>query len=133
MKIRLHCNLCGFIPGRTGGAQVFLEGLLPIIHSFEEIDLLVHGPQVVKAWLRELGDSISFATVGDSSHSIINRFLSVRQLKSKLSPGDLVWSPLNQGVGQSNGFKEIVTIHDLIPLHYWQASNIYPKEPEATI
>ena len=129
MSISVQCNLSGFVPGRTGGAQVFLEGLLPEIQSFEELDLTVHGSDATLQWLHGLpGSSIKFNEVGASTHRIDKRIWAMRRVKSACKSGDVIWSPLNQGIGEFGDVKEVVTIHDLIPLHYSQANTAYPAD-----
>ena len=122
----LHCNLCGFVPDRAGGAQVFLEGLLPQFASFEEFDLRIYGSTTAKSWLDSfLEGRYQFQQIGSDSPGVLNRFWATRKLRSVPASGDIVWSPLNQGVGSPCQGKEVVTIHDLIPLHYSQARPEY--------
>jgi glycosyltransferase involved in cell wall biosynthesis len=124
--IPLHCNLCGFVPGRAGGAQVFLEGLLPQFSHFEEIDLRIYGSTACKRWLNSFLDGrFEFRETGSDSPGVMNRFFATRELRSIPLAGEIVWSPLNQGVGGSCKAKEIITIHDLIPLHYSEPRKEY--------
>ena len=128
MTIRVHCNLCGFVPGKTGGAEVFLAGLLPEVEALSGIELTLYGSQATLKWATGLlKKEPLFETVSDSSTSLKSRLVAMRRLKSYCKPGDIIWSPLNQGVGQFNGVKEVMTIHDLIPLHYAQNRTTYPR------
>ena len=127
MTIRVHCNLCGFVPGRTGGAQVFLAGLLPEVDALPGIELTLYGSKETSKWVVESFErKPRFEIVVASSDSLANRLVAKRRLKSFCQPGELIWSPLNQGIGQFNGVKEVVTIHDLIPLHYVRNKHSYP-------
>jgi len=117
--ISVNCNLVGYVPGRAGGAEVFLEGLLPQICSFEEINVTVHGSAATRSWLQGfIEQQYEFNEIGTDSPSVINRFLASRKLRSSVNTGEIVWSPLNQGIGGNRQIKEVLTIHDLIPLHY---------------
>lgn len=123
--ISVHCNLCGFVPRRTGGAQVFLEGLIPQISAFEEINLTVHGSEATGDWLnRFMDEAPAFNKIGDT-HGLVNRFRASRKLRSQIGAGEIAWSPLNQGLGENGKFHEVLTIHDLIPLHYSQRNPRY--------
>jgi len=125
--ISVHCNLCGFVPGRTGGAQVFLEGLLPHMENFDDVSLTVCGSAATRQWMSSfLGDGIGFKEICADSPSVIKRFFATRTLRSFSQSADIVWSPLNQGVGGLGKAREVLTIHDLIPLHYSEKQNGYP-------
>ena len=125
--ISVHCNLCGFVPGRAGGAMVFLEGLLPQVASFDDVDLRIYGSTATESWVRNfLKERFQFHQLGGDSPGLLNRFLATRKLRSIPQAGDIVWSPLNQGVGSPANVKEVVTIHDLIPLHYSMPRPEYP-------
>ena len=125
--IPVHCNLCGFVPGRAGGAMVFLEGLLPQVAGFDDVDLHIYGSTATQSWIGNfLKDRFQFHQIGGDSPGLLNRFLATRKLRSIPQAGDIVWSPLNQGVGSPSNVKEVVTIHDLIPLHYSMHRPEYP-------
>ena len=125
--ISVHCNLCGFVPGRTGGAQVFLEGLLPQMEKFDDVSVTVCGSAATRQWMNSfLGDGVGFEEMGADSPGVMNRFFATRTLRSFSRSGDIVWSPLNQGVGGLDKAKEVLTIHDLIPLHYTKKQSGYP-------
>ena len=124
--ITIHCNLCGFVPGRAGGAEVFLRGLIPQINAFEEINMTVHGSNATRTWLNGFMDEAPvFNEIGSDSHNVVNRFMANRKLRSIVDKGDIVWSPLNQGVGGTGKCQEVLTIHDLIPLHYSKRNPAY--------
>ena len=124
--ISVHCNLCGYVPGRAGGAQVFLEGLIPQINAYDEITLTVHGSAATRNWIDGFMDQPpAFKEIGGDSPGLASRFLITRKLRSQINAGEIVWSPLNQGLGENGKFKEVLTIHDLIPLHYSQRNPAY--------
>ena len=124
--INVHCNLCGYVPGRAGGAEVFLEGLIPQINAFDEISMTVHGSNATRNWLNGfMSEARDFNEIGSDSHNVVNRFMANRKLRSVVGKGDIVWSPLNQGVGENGKFQEVLTIHDLIPLHYSKRNPAY--------
>ena len=99
---------------------MFLEGLLREFAKFDEFDLRVYGSTKTEQWLASfLNGGAQFQVVGGESPGILNRFLATRKLRSIPKAGDVLWAPLNQGVGATEA-EEVVTIHDLIPLHYSQ-------------
>jgi len=126
--IQIHCNLCGFVPGRTGGAQVFLEGLLAALNKFEELEFTFFGSSKTEQWLTSfLGSAFSFREFCSPSPNLLNRFLAIQKLKRIPSEDQIIWSPLNQGVGTGHRIKEVLTIHDLIPLHYSRSNPTYKR------
>ena len=126
--IQIHCNLCGFVPGRTGGAEVFLQGILNALNNIEELEFTFFGSSKTQQWLTSiLGSAFDFREFCGPSPNLLNRFLATQKLKRIPSEDQIIWSPLNQGVGTGHRIKEVLTIHDLIPLHYSRSNPAYQR------
>ena len=118
----VNCNLVGFVPFRAGGAHVFLRGVLRELARFSDIRLKIFGSNETVHWVEEfIGcKEIEYNVVCKNGSSIVNRTLGHRCLKRSVTAGELVWSPLNQGIRFPQDVKTVLTIHDLIPLHYFK-------------
>ena len=117
--VTVHCNLCGFVPFRAGGAHSFIYGLLSSIAHEKKIKLIIYGSPETKKWLYEnIDEGLEFKLVCKDGSGLVNRIKGHARLKSNLRKGEVLWSPLNQGIIAPAGICSVLTIHDLIPLHY---------------
>lgn len=120
---RIHCNLISFTPGKTGGAEVFMKGLVPLIAANPRIELVVHGTDATCDWIEGLSSAKTERYKKPKTN--LGTVLTMRSLAKRRSRDEVVWSPLNQGLG-SKSVPEVLTIHDLIPRHYVRNKAKYP-------
>lgn len=89
------CDLSSFTPGKTGGAEAFLVGLLTALVEMDEVPVSVCGNETTRSWAERIAGLKTTATP---------------------EPKTVLWAPLNRSSLRRPA--DVLTVHDAIPKHY---------------